>query len=392
MLPPAYSGHPLLPALASRRGHLIVALALGAALQLSGCSAQTDADAKNAKPPEGVPVMVAEASRETVPVRVEGIGNVEALASVSVKSRIDGQIVKVHFRDGAAVVQGQVLFEIDPRPALAQLRQAEANLAKDVALLQRAREQDARYQDLLQKKFVSPEAYAQIKSNLDSAQASVEADRAAVEIARLQVEYATIHAPIGGRAGRILIQQGNLVKANDTSALVVINQLSPIYVNFSVPEQYLEDIRRAMAAGPREVDVSATGADGKTFHAVGRLSFIDNLVDTATGTVKLRASVPNADAMLWPGQFVHASLTLGEQGNALVVPSEAVQTGPKGTYVFVIDSESKAQIRPVTVERAAGDATVIAKGLGGGEKVVVDGQSRLLPGVRVVIKPAQKAS
>ena len=392
MLPPAYSGHPLLPALAGRRGRLIVALALGTALQLCGCSAQTDADAKNAKPPEGVPVMVAEASRETVPVRVEGIGNVEALASVSVKSRIDGQIVKVHFQDGAAVVQGQVLFEIDPRPALAQLRQAEANLAKDIALLQRAREQDARYQDLLQKKFVSPEAYAQIKSNLDSAQASVEADRAAVEIARLQVEYSTIRAPIGGRAGRILIQQGNLVKANDTGALVVINQLSPIYVNFSVPEQYLEDIRRAMAAGPRQVDVSATGADGETFHAAGRLSFIDNLVDTATGTVKLRASVPNADAILWPGQFVHASLTLGEQGDALVVPSEAVQTGPKGTYVFVIDSESKAQIRPVAVERVAGDATVIAKGLGGGEKVVVDGQSRLLPGVRVVIRPAPKAS
>ncbi|HUX26343.1 MAG TPA: efflux RND transporter periplasmic adaptor subunit [Burkholderiales bacterium] len=366
------------------------ALVLIAASALSACSAdRAPAGSESAHAArQAVPVIVAEAVRKTVPLRVQGIGNVESPTTVALKSRVDGQIVNVGFRDGADVRKGQMLFQIDARPAIAQLEQAQAKLASDRAQRKRAREQDTRYKDLLNKKFISADAYEQYKTNLDSAQAIVDADQAVVDNARLQVAYATIRAPISGRAGRIMIQQGNLVKANDTNPLVVINQLSPIYVNFAVPEQYLPQIRAALRAGPAAVDISANGADGKARHVPGTLAFIDNAVDATTGTIKLRASAPNKDAELWPGQFVHATLTLGEQAGAVVVPSAAVQSGPDGAYVFIVDGAAHAQMRKVAIERTAGDDTVIAKGLAGGEKVVVDGQSRLLPGIPVTVKTA----
>jgi multidrug efflux system membrane fusion protein len=329
-------------------------------------------------------VVTAPVVRKSMVIRVEGIGNVESLSTVAVKSRIDGQIMRVRFRDGDDVEEGQILFEIDRRPAMALLKQAQAKLASDQAQLAHAKEQDARYKDLLQKNFISSDFYSQIKSNYDSAIANVQADQAAIENARLQLDYATIRSPITGRVGRIMIQQGNLVKANDTNPLVTINQLSPIYVNFSVPEQYLSQIRAAAMNGVNKVEIASPGDE----HRInGMLAFIDNTVDTATGTIKLRASVPNKDAALWPGQFVHAALTIGEQKDALVVPSDAVQTGPKGTYVFIVDGGSKAQMREVVVDRAAGLESVIASGLLGGESVVVDGQSRLLPGLPVTVKP-----
>lgn len=368
--------------------HAALATAIVGLGLLGACSAEHSPAAGKAASAAGrsVPVVVAEVLRKTVPVRAQGIGNVESLATVAVKSRIDGQIMKVDFRDGAQVRRGQVLFEIDARPATAQLKQAQAKLASDLAQLAHAREQDLRYKDLLQRKFISQDAYAQYKTNLDSARANVDADHAAVESTRLQVEFATIRAPIDGRAGKIMIPQGNLVKANDTNALVVINQLTPIYVNFAVPEQFLPQIRAALRSGPAAVDLSATGGDGTVAHVAGTLAFIDNSVDIATGTIKLRASVPNQHASLWPGQFVSAALTLGEQRNAVVVPSEAVQMGPEGAYVFIVDAAAHAQMRKVRVGRSAGEETLIAKGLEGGEKVVVDGQSRLLPGTLVSIK------
>jgi multidrug efflux system membrane fusion protein len=365
------------------------AIVLIAASALSACSAdRAPATNKSAHAAQAVPVIVTEAVRKAVPLRVQGIGNVESPTTVALKSRVDGQIVNVGFRDGADVRKGQMLFQIDPRPAIAQLEQAQAKLASDRAQRKRAREQDTRYKDLLNKKFISADAYEQYKTNLDSAQAIVDADQAVVDNARLQVDYSTIRAPISGRAGRIMVQQGNLVKANDTNPLVVIKQLSPIYVSFAVPEQYLPQIRAALRAGPAVVDISANGADGKVRHIPGALAFIDNAVDMTTGTIKLRASAPNKDAALWPGQFVHATLTLGEQAGAVVVPSAAVQSGPQGSYVFIVDGAGKVQMRKVTVERAAGEDMVIAKGLEGGEKVVVDGQSRLLPGTQVTIKAA----
>ena len=379
------------PLVKSRHGTsvLLGAFVIGAIAQ--GCGPHQESSAKSLGKgnQDAIPVSVGEVVRKSMPLSVEGIGNVEALATVAIKSRLDGQIMRVNFSDGADVTRGQVLFEIDGRPATAQLKQAQAALARDMAQMEHAKAQDTRYRDLLQKGFISPDFYSQVKSTLDSLAASVQADRAAVDSARLQLEYSTIRAPISGRVGKVLIQQGNLVKANDTTALVTINQLSPIYVNFAVPEQYLPQIRAAMLKGARAADIVATDGAGKGIHVAGELAFIDNTVDTGTGTVRLRAAVPNKDAALWPGQFVHATVTLGEEPDAVVVPSDAVQTGPKGTYVFIVDAGNKALVRDVAVERVTGPETVIAKGLGGGEKVVVDGQSRLLPGS--VVRPQARA-
>ncbi len=366
--------------------HAVSIIALSASL-LGGCSDDQASAAGAGKTAnagqQSVPVVVVDVQRKTVPISVEGIGNVEAIASVAVKSRIDGQIVKVAFKDGDDVRPGQLLFEIDRRPALAQLRQAEAKLASDQALLARARAQDERYQDLLAQRFISADGYLQYKTSLDSALATVEADRAAVDAARLQLEYCSIRAPIVGRAGRIMIQQGNLVKAHDVNPRVVINQLAPIFVNFALPEQYLTQLR---SAGAAVVNVIAADARGQPLQVSGTLAFVDNAVDPASGTVRLRAIVANRDAGLWPGQFVRAVLALGEQADALVVPADAVQTGPKGSYVFVVDGDGKAQLRDVTIERTAGTEAVVGSGLATGERVVVDGQSRLLPGSPVLIR------
>jgi multidrug efflux system membrane fusion protein len=365
---------------------LLAAMMLAACGDTSGTKAAAD---KKGKEAPAIPVVVATVSEQSVPLKVQAIGNVEVQATVAVKSRIDGQIVKVGFSDGQDVVKGQMLFEIDARPLQAQLLQAQAALARDKAQLDRARAQEERYKDLLQKGFVSQDAYAQFRTNVDTAAATVRADEAAVENARLQTEYTVIRSPIDGRAGKILIQQGNLVKANDTVSLVVINQISPIYVSFAVPEQYLGIIRKYMAAGKLAVEALPAGAaDGA---ASGSLAFIDNTVDATTGTVRLRATFPNQDKSLWPGQFVTASVTLNEQQNAIVVPSQAVQTGPKGQYVYVVTAGA-AQMREIAVERVDGAQSVIAKGLAAGEQVVTTGQSRLVPGIKVSIKGDGKKS
>ena len=354
---------------------------------LTGCNVESSPSGAKS-PAAAVPVIVAEVVRRNMPISVEGIGNVEAITSVAVKSRIDGQIVKLGFRDGADVSKGQVLFELDARPVAAQMKQAEAKLASDNAHYAHARDQDTRYQDLLQKNFISADAYNQIKANLGSARSDVDADKAALENARLQVEYATLRSPISGRAGRILVQQGNMVKANDTVALATINQISPIFVSFAVPERYLAQIHSVMKSGKSAVQIIASSNDGSDIRSEGELSFVDNSVDAATGTIRLRAVIANKDAALWPGQFVHTLMRLGQQNDVVVVPSDAVQVGPKGNYVFVVDTSGKAVLREVEVERIAGHETVINKGLSGGEKVVVDGQSRLAPGTAVEIKQA----
>jgi membrane fusion protein, multidrug efflux system len=365
------------------RGFIFVAAI--AATGLTGCSnkdAPAAAKSKADKGPPAAPVVVAEVTQQTVPLRVQAIGNVEPYTTVSVKARVDGQIVDAPFRDGQDVVKDQPLFQIDARPLQALLKQAEANLLRDKAQLERARSQEIRYKDLLSKNFVSPDAYAQFVTNVETAEATMRADEAAVETAKLQVEYATIRSPIDGRTGKIMIQLGNMVKANDTNPLVVINQVSPIYLNFAVPEQYLGAIRAAMAKHTLKVEASLTDSQGSAA-TDGELAFIDNAVDTTTGTVKLRARFPNQDKLLWPGQFATASLTLGEQQSAIVVPSKAVQTGPKGQFVFVVKPDLTAEQRAVLVERVDGAQSVIAKGLTPGEKVVTIGQVRLTPGIRV---------
>lgn len=355
------------------------------ALQLSACSQKDSSAASKKGDGPAIPVVVAPVIATTVPVQIQAIGNVEVQATVAIKSRVDGQIVKVSFNDGQDVGKGQVLFEIDARPFQAMLLQAQAALARDKAQLERARNQEERYKDLLQKGFVSQDAYAQFRTNVDTTEATVRADEAAVENARLQLEYTTIRSPINGRAGKILIQNGNLVKANDTVSLVVINQIAPVYVSFAVPEQYLGPIRKYMAMG--KLAVVARPADGSGSPADGALAFIDNTVDPTTGTVRLRATFPNTDKTLWPGQFVTTSVTLNEQHDAIVVPSQAVQTGPRGSYVYVVKPNMIAEMRDVTVERVDGAQSVVAKGLAAGEQVVTTGQSRLVPGIKVSVKP-----
>ena len=350
---------------------------------------------KKGKGGPAIPVIVATVSEQTLPLKIQAIGNVEVQTTVSIKSRLDGQIVKVGFADGQDVAKGQMLFEIDARPLQAQLEQARASLARDKAQLDRARQQEERYKDLLQKGFVSQDAYAQFRTNVDTAAATVNASESAVDNMRVQTEYAVIRSPIQGRAGKILIQQGNLVKANDTPSLVIINQLAPIYVSFAVPEQYLGLIRKYMAGGKLVVEAlppnPGEGVAGSMTGARGTLAFVDNTVDTTTGTVRLRAVFDNKDKSLWPGQFVTASVTLNETQSAIVVPSQAVQTGPKGQYVYVV-KDGVALMREITVERADGPHTVVSRGLVGGEQVVASGQSRLVPGMKVNIRPEEKKS
>jgi membrane fusion protein, multidrug efflux system len=300
-----------------------------------------------------------------------------------VNARIDGQIVAVHFKEGDEVRKGDTLFEIDRRPLQAQLQQAQANLLKDRALLDHANEQDKRYKDLLEKKFVSPDAYAQIRTNSETAAAQVSADQAAIESARLQLDYCTIRSPITGYAGKIQIQEGNLVKANDTFSLVVINQVVPINASFSVPEQSLSAVRKYQSDG--ELQVTAQVPNSGFAPVPGKLSFIDNTTDATTGTIKLKAQFPNTDKALWPGQFVDVVLTLTHQDNAIVVPPTAIQNGPNGQYVFIVKPDGTVDMRDIKVARSEGDFAVVASGVKPGDTVVTVGQLRLAPGTKVAI-------
>jgi membrane fusion protein, multidrug efflux system len=338
-----------------------------------------------------VPVSVATVLQETVPVQLQAIGNVEAFATVAVKGRVDGQIVEVGFKEGDEVQKGRVLFKLDPRPFEAALRQAEANHLRDTAQAEQARSQEKRYEELLQKNFVSKEAYAQIRTNADTAQAVALASRAALDNARLNLEYCTIRSPIEGYAGKIQIQLGNLVRANDANALVVINQVHPIYVNFSIPENRLTELRKHMASGPMSVSALAPGSD--KIAATGSLIFVDNAVDPTTGTIRLRARFANKENALWPGQFVNISVRLFEQADAIVVPSQAVQTGPDGQYVYVVGDDMAVDLRRIQVQRTDGERTIVAAGLAKGERVVTQGQLRLGPKTRVQFgKPGAEAS
>ena len=368
---------------------LLVVVA-GLVFTVGGCTGKGPGEAKgkgpNSKP---VPVIAAKVVSKTVPFLLKAVGNVETLATIAVKSRVDGQIVKVGFLDGQDVQKGQLLFQIDSRPFEAQLKQAEATLLKDKAQLAYARGQEQRYADLLKKNFVSQEAYAQVQANRDSSDGLVRADEASVENARLQLSYTTILAPINGRAGKIMATAGNLVKANDTNALVVINQISPIYVTFSVPEQYGTEIRQRHDKFKLKVEALPRTDGAKPLE--GWLAFVDNTVDTGTGTVKLRGEFANTERLLWPGDFVQATLYLRDDPDRIVVPSRAILNGPNGLYVYVIKPDMNVEKRDVVVDRATDDETVIAKGLNPGELVVTDGASRLTPKSKVQIKQARAA-
>ena len=372
---------------------LVLAVLVGAGLAtyfVADGGAKEGKSAKGKGPP-AIPVTVAAVQQQTVPVRLNAIGNVEAYSSVAVKARVGGQILEVNFREGQAVKKGEILFRIDPRPFEAALRQAEANALRDRAARDQARSQAKRYQELLDKNFISKEAYAQIRTNAETAEATAKASQAALENARLALEYCTIRSTLDGYVGRALLQAGNIVRADDATALVVINQVRPIYVNFGIPEQHLPEVRRYMAAGQLAVEVVSVDAQQGTPR--GTLIFVDNAVDPSTGTIRLRAQFDNADAALWPGQFVNVSVRLHEQADALVVPATAVQTGPDGQYVYVVGDDLVADVRRITVQRTDGERAIVEKGLAQGERVVTRGQLRLGPKVRVQIaKPEAQPS
>ena len=336
-----------------------------------------------------VPVNASTVVRKTVPVQLRAIGNVEAYSTVGVKSQIGGEITRVHFREGQDVNKGEILFTVDPRPYEAALKQAEANLARDAAQLENAKEQARRYAELVKKGYVAQEQYDQVRTTFAALEATVNADKAVVENARLQLKYCSISSPIAGRTGSLMVNQGNVIKANADNPMVVINQIQPIYVTFSVPEQYLPEIKKYKSAGSVKVD-AVIGEDSG--HPVeGVLTFVDNAVDSATGTIKLKATFANSERHLWPGQFVNVVVRLSMQPDAIVVPSQAVQNGQDGQYVFVIKDDLSVESRPVVLSRTLDGEAVLERGVQAGEKVVTDGQLRLAPGARVEIKQGEGA-
>ncbi len=353
---------------------------------LSSCARAPRGAGKASQPP-AVPVTVSRAVEKTVPVQVQAVGRVLAYAVVSVKSRVDGLVMSVHFKDGQYVQAGDLLFTLDRAPYEAQLKQAQANRAKDQAQLENARKLVERNAAVVAKGYVSKEQYDQAVATAAALAATVKADEAAIETAQLNVQYCSIVSPITGRAGAVQVDVGNLVKANDpASVLVVINQVQPIYVSFYVPENLLPDIRRYMASGSLPAEATVPGPENNPVS--GQLAFLDNTVNPSSGTIQLRARFANENLWLWPGQFASVILTLTSLPNAVVVPSQAVQTGQKGQYVFVVKPDLTAEYRPVTVGETVGNETVIQKGIQPGENVVTDGQLRLADGAHVRINPS----
>lgn len=335
-----------------------------------------------------VPVTVGTVMKKTVPVQIRAIGNVEAYSTVSIKARVGGELEKVYLREGQDVNKGALLFTIDPRIYKTALESAQANLARDVAQAKKTEEDVVRYKELYKEQLVSSSQYEQVFANAEAMKATLKADVAAVENAGLQLSYCSIYAPVSGRTGSLLVNEGNLIKANDDKPMVVINQIQPVYVTFSVPEQYLPEIKRRMKSGNLSVEAFVSRDDKNPFHGV--LTFVDNTVDTATGTIKLKATFDNRERALWPGQFVTVRITLSTIQDAVVVSSQAVQTGQQGQFAFVVKDDT-AELRPVTAGITYEDITVIEKGLEPGEIVVTDGQMRLMPGAKVEIRKPQAA-
>jgi multidrug efflux system membrane fusion protein len=421
---------------------LLVAALLGA------CSdgASEKAQAKSPAAREAVPVTIDTAVSKSVPVQIRGVGTVQAYASVTLKSQLDGEVARIHILEGQEVKKGDLLFTLDQRPLEAALRQTEANLGRDTAQLQQAeaavaqtmaaeKEAEAnlardtaqlenaltqlrRYKGLIDDGAISKELYDQVRTTATALEATIQADQAAVtnarasiraaqatvenikavikadqavvENAQVQLGYTTIRAPMDARAGNLLVRVGSAVKArDDTAQMLVLNQIHPIYVSFSIPEQYLPDVKKYLAAGSVRVQAFPRGQDGSP--ATGALTFVNNTVDATTGTIQLKATFPNQEGTLWPGQFVTVILTLTVQRDVVVIPSQAVQNGQQGQYVYVMRSDLTVESRPITVGMTLGAETVVAKGIAPGEKVVTDGQIRLVPGARVEAKPAAAA-
>jgi multidrug efflux system membrane fusion protein len=357
-----------------------------------------------------VPVVTAKSVVKAVPIIIPAVGVAEPVATVQVRAQVTGQLSQIHFKEGQEVRKGELLFTLDSRPFEAALRQAEAVLARDTAQAKNAQSQQSRYKELFDRGLIPRDQYEAQNATASALEATLAADRSQIENARLNLQYTRIMAPISGRTGALNVHQGDLVRANDTAPLVVINQLAPIYVSFSVPGRFLPEIRRNQAKSPLHIEAHSkpgdapgapqqappsvlnnappaeTGGGGNStsLEEGGTVSFIDNAVDPTTGTIKLKGTFDNEDHALWPGLFVQVDLILSIDPNAVVVPAVAVQASQAGTYVYVVKADRTVELRPVTVERQQGEEMVIAKGLTGGEEVVTDGHLRLTDGAHVV--------
>jgi multidrug efflux system membrane fusion protein len=356
-----------------------------ATLAVAGCSAGGETlPARTSVQETAVPVDAAAVLQKAMPMTIDVIGTAEAYSTVAVHAQITGELTSVSFKDGDDVQNGQVLFTLDRRPLDAALQQMEANLERDVAQLANARSQLRRYQDLADRGIATKEQLDQSHTNTAALEATAAADRAAVQSAQVQLEYATIKAPLSGRTGKLMVHAGNLVRANDTTPLVVINQVSPMYVSFGIPEAQLPDLKRYMARGSLRVDARAPTDAGPA--SSGQVSFVDNAIDQTTGTITVRGTFPNGNRQLWPGQFVNVVVTLDTEPNAIVVPTTAVQEGQQGKFVFVVKPDKTVEMRTIHASRTSGQETVVLDGVKPGETVVPGGQLRLAPGSLVTIR------
>jgi membrane fusion protein, multidrug efflux system len=331
-----------------------------------------------------VPVAVGSVVQKAMPIEITIIGAAEPVSSVAIRAQTTGQLTSVNFTEGDDVTAGQTLFTLDRRPLEAALQQAQANLDRDLAQAANAAQQAKRFDELAQRGIATREQVDTSRTTVAALNATVDADKAAVENAKVQLQYATITSPISGRTGALMVHEGNLVRANDQTALVVINQVAPISVSFAIPEARLPELKKYMARGTLRVTANPPNDDDAP--AVGRIAFVDNSVDQTTGTIRIKGTFPNTDRRLWPGQYVNVVVTLTTDPKAIVVPSVAVQAGQQGPYVFVVNKEQKVDLRPVTVGRTTATETVIESGLTPGETIVTDGHLRLVPGSRITVK------
>lgn len=337
-----------------------------------------------------VSVVTAKAERRDVPVFLDGLGYATPLATVIVRSQVDGRLDSVKFKEGQKVKKGEVLAQIDPRPFIIALHTAQAALAKDEAAARNAQRDLQRYTNLVSQKLIPQQQVDTQQTTYDQAQASTAADRAQIENARLSLDYARVTSPIDGVTGVRLVDPGNIVHASDPGGIVVVTQLDPMAVVFTLPQDDLPEVTHELAGGPLSTEAYARDGDKKL--ATGHLQVIDNQVDQATATVKLKAFFPNPDNALWPNLFLKVRLLLATRHGALVVPAQAVQRGPQGAFVYVVDAEKKANVHPVKVDGAPNELAIITEGLSGGEDVVIEGQNALRPGAKVAPRPGGGAS
>jgi membrane fusion protein, multidrug efflux system len=356
-------------------------LVLAVSLLISGCRKQEAA----APPRPAVPVVVEKVEKKTVPVVVTAIGNVEAYSTVSIRAQVSGQLMEVHFKEGDFVRKGQLLLTIDSRSFAADLARTDAQLARDKAVAENNHVQAQRYKQLFDEGIGTREQADTFESSANAADATIRADEAEVQTAKLNLEYCTIYSPLDGRTGALMVKPGNLIKASDVP-IVVINEVTPIYVNFTIPQQYLPDVKKHKEEGTLHVMATLPNDAGPVEQ--GTLTFVDNSVDMTTGTIHLRATFANVQNRLWPGLFVNTVLTLSQQAGATVIPAQAISSGQKGPFVYVVKADSTVEARPVVSERTVLNEAVIEKGLEPGETIVTDGQVRLVPGAKVEIKNA----